>query len=294
MLTDTASSRLRDDMAGGALPKPFLVDGTAVITKVTPKDHEGADALAGSGDGTELIEISSLRPGPSLRLDGRDEEHVRALAVEGLSLPPIVVQRSTLRVIDGAHRVRAASLRGESCIRARYFDGSDSDAYIAAVRLNARHGKPLSLKEREAAASSILASRPQLSDRAVAAICSLSPATAAALRRRGPDGGGQSETRIGQDGRTRPVDPSAARAKVVQVLRENPSESDRSVARTVGVSAATVHAVRSRLAKGLDPVISPRDGGMRPNGIVLSGVDEKTRPRMPLCDDRAFDSAPVV
>ncbi len=43
--------------------------------------------------------------------------HARSLAQTEADLPPIVVHRTTTRVIDGMHRLTAAGLRGEREIR---------------------------------------------------------------------------------------------------------------------------------------------------------------------------------
>jgi hypothetical protein len=55
-------------------------------------------------------------------------------------LPPILVQRGSMQVIDGMHRLRVAPRRGEDTVRVQFFHGSVTAAFIAAVRLNAAHG----------------------------------------------------------------------------------------------------------------------------------------------------------
>lgn len=92
-----------------------------------------------------------------------------------------------MRIIDGAHRVRAAQLRGRSHIEARFFDGSAADAFVLAVESNISHGLALTLAERSAAAERILASHPHWSDRAIASSTGLSAHTVASLRRTAPD-----------------------------------------------------------------------------------------------------------
>jgi len=122
------------------------------------------------------IPISSLCFGESPRLVAEDLEHARTLAeVTKEALPPIVVHADTMTVIDGRHRVLAAQFRGEGSIRAKLFHGSTSEAFLLAVQSNTTHGKPLSLAERLIAASHILELQPDLSDRAIAGICGLSP-----------------------------------------------------------------------------------------------------------------------
>ena len=86
--------------------------------------------------------IAKLRPSDSPRLAGQDTDHVRVLS-QADSLPPIIVQRGTMRVIDGMHRLRAAQLRGEKQIAVRFFEGSDDLAFVLAVHANTAHGLPL-------------------------------------------------------------------------------------------------------------------------------------------------------
>src|ERR1700761_6922703 len=63
-----------------------------------------ADILGNSS----TVEIARLRTGPAIRADGVDEDHVAVLADMLDDLPPIVVHRPSMRVVDGLHRVRAA------------------------------------------------------------------------------------------------------------------------------------------------------------------------------------------
>src|SRR5215475_12583633 len=102
------------------------------------------------------VPISSLLPGDSPRLTGENPEHVQLLAA-AQGLPPILVHRSTMRVIDGMHRLRAAKLRGDRTIFVKFFEGDDGEAFLLSVDANIKHGLPLSLADREAAASRILA-----------------------------------------------------------------------------------------------------------------------------------------
>lgn len=87
-----------------------------------------------------------------------------------------------MRVIDGMHRVRAAQIRGETEIRATFFVGDDSEAFVAGVRANTTHGLPLSLEDREAAARRIVELFPDWSNRAIASVSGLSDKTVGAIR----------------------------------------------------------------------------------------------------------------
>ncbi|MFK3979389.1 transcriptional regulator protein [Micromonospora sp. NPDC050397] len=200
------------------------------------------------------IPIDSLVPGDSPRLGGEDSEHVRLLAQSDDPLPPILVHRASMRVVDGAHRLRAAVLRGEETIAAEFFDGDERDVFVAAVRANVGHGLPLTLADREAAAARIVASHPQYSDRAIAAISGLAAKTVAAIRRRGGGGNEQVTARIGRDGRVRPLSSAEARRVASETIARHPQASLRAVARLAGLSPATVRDVRDRLGRGDDPV----------------------------------------
>ncbi|RQX33168.1 hypothetical protein DLJ57_19775, partial [Micromonospora chalcea] len=131
----------------------------------------------------ETVPVSALLPGDSPRLAGENVEHIRLLAAMH-DLPPILVQRGTMRVIDGMHRLRAAKLRGDETVRVTFFDGDDAAAFLLSVDANIKHGLPLSRADREAAATRILRLYPQWSDRAVAAAAGLSPTTVSGIRRR--------------------------------------------------------------------------------------------------------------
>jgi hypothetical protein len=58
------------------------------------------------------VPILSIRPGESPRLDGEDQSHIVRLAETEGPLPPILVDRRTMRVIDGMHRHATSKSRG--------------------------------------------------------------------------------------------------------------------------------------------------------------------------------------
>ncbi|MBF9068080.1 ParB/RepB/Spo0J family partition protein [Streptacidiphilus fuscans] len=203
----------------------------------------------------ELLPIASLLPRlVPLRCDGESAEHARVLADCGGVLPPITVHRATLRVIDGTHRVRAALLRGETVIPARFFEGSESDAFVLGVESNITHGRALSADDRSAAVQRILASHPNWSDRAISAVAGLSPKTVGSIRRSVGASLPLPTVRVGRDGRSRPVDAAAGRLKASELIAENPEASLREIAKAAGISPGTVRDVRDRLRRGEDPV----------------------------------------
>ncbi|MFK3978759.1 ParB/RepB/Spo0J family partition protein [Micromonospora sp. NPDC050397] len=169
-------------------------------------------------------------------------------------LPPILVHRATMRVIDGMHRLYAARLRGESMIDVQFFDGTEDEAFITAVQANASHGLPLTRTDREAATARIIAARPGLSDRSIASITGLAGPTVGRIRRRMGVDGRDAGTRTGQDGRVRPLNSADARRVASKVIAERPGASLREVAEIAGISPATVRDVRERVRRGDDPV----------------------------------------
>jgi transposase len=197
------------------------------------------------------IELSRLSSACSPRTSGEDPEHVEALLLAEGELPPILVHRPTMQVVDGLHRLTVARIRGDTKIVARFVDGSESDAFVLAVEANIRHGLPLSLADRKRAAVQIVGTHPQWSDRRVASATGISAGTVADLRRRGGEGG--NEARIGRDGRIRPVDSSERRRLAADLIRSDPGLSLRQVAKQVGISPETVRDVRGRLERGESP-----------------------------------------
>ncbi|MET7457381.1 ParB/RepB/Spo0J family partition protein [Streptomyces sp. NPDC005574] len=198
------------------------------------------------------VPIALLALGESPRLDGHDADHVLRLAETEEPLPPVLVDRRGLRVIDGFHRVMAAMLNGQETIEVEYFDGSEADAFLRAVEANVRHGLPLTRADRQAAVERILSSHPYMADRAIAQAVGLGARTVARIRQRSQDA--ETTERVGLDGRMRPLDHGANRREVVRLLHERPRASLREIARAAGVSPTTVADVRRHLDEDPDPV----------------------------------------
>jgi DNA-binding CsgD family transcriptional regulator len=215
----------------------------------------------------QVVSVGVLLGSHSPRLNGEDLQHVQLLASSGTELPPIVVHRPTMRVIDGMHRLRAAQLLGRTEIKAEFFDGTDDEAFILAVRANTAHGLPLSLADREAAAARLIGVDPRRSDRWIAAITGLAPGTVSSIRRRTGHESGNGGARIGRDGRVRPVDSAHGRRIAWDALAARPDASLREIARVARVSPSTVRDVRKRMLSGDGPVPAGR-----------SGHDPKARP----------------
>ncbi|WP_042172511.1 ParB N-terminal domain-containing protein [Streptomyces sp. NBRC 110035] len=247
---------------------------------------------------THMVPVDSLSIEDCPRLEGEDLQHTQLLLASETVLPPILVHRPTLRVIDGMHRLRVALLRGQSEIAVRFFDGSEADAFVLAVRSNAVHGLPLTLSDRTAAATRIVISHPHWSDRAVARVSGLSPKTVAAIRRRSTADTPPLNTRVGQDGRVRPISAAAGRERAGRLIAANPGIPLRAVAKEAGISVGTAHDVRERLASGRDPVPDRerRGAGARARGRTETNVQQlPARPVSPgVLRDRARNPAVLV
>lgn len=213
------------------------------------------------------VPIAALLPGKSPRSHGPDQEHVARLAEIDGPLPPILVRRSDMRVIDGIHRLLAALLRGQETIDVEFFEGSADEAFLKAVQANITHGLPLSQADRRVAAMRIMTSHPQMSDRAIARVSGLGAKAVASIRRRSTAAVPQLNSRIGQDGRIRPLSSVEGRWRAAEVMAENPEASLREVARIAGISPATASDVRRRVKAGMPPASARPD---TPQGSALA------------------------
>jgi len=176
-----------------------------------------------------------------------DPDYLKLLFRSGAEFPPILVDRSTMEVVDGHHRLAVARMRNRELIAVRFFDGDRDQAIVLSIRANVTHGKALSLREREQAAVEVLQRMPEFSDRFVSECCGLAPGTVRTLRERATDQNGQLSHRVGRDGRARPSNPAQARRDIAEYLIEHPTASLREVATSVGAAANTVRKVRRLL-----------------------------------------------
>jgi ParB-like chromosome segregation protein Spo0J len=205
-------------------------------------------------DQTTWVPVHCLVPADSIRKKGEDADHIQLLARTEAVLPPILVHKPTMRVIDGMHRLRAAISRGDETIAVNYFDGSELEAFVHAVRANVTHGLPLSRADREAAVVRLLRSEVPWSDRAIADIAGLSAPTVGAIRQQVTGAPAGMGPRVGRDGRTRPLNPADGRRKASAVILSRPDASLREIAKEAGISVGTARDVRERLRRGDDPV----------------------------------------
>lgn len=129
----------------------------------------------------QIVIDDSLQP----RCDGISEEHIDALIEAPENWPPIVLARrnGSLFLIDGFHRHEAARLLGLGELAATIFDpAEDTDLFDIAFQLNAKHGRPLGLRDRKAYAAAMLRNHPELPDREIGRRSGLHHETVGALR----------------------------------------------------------------------------------------------------------------
>lgn len=225
------------------------------------------------------VPISEISAGAALRRLGPSLQHARALAESDEPLPPILVQRTTMSVIDGAHRLLAARMRGQEEIDARLFDGDRASCFVMAVRANVTHGLPLTLADRKAAARNIIRFYPNWSDRMIASVSGLAARTVAGLRRP-PSAEDSQMDRVGRDGRARPVNSAERRRIAVAVITEHPDASLREIARQAGISPETARKIRLRLRSGQsDPAGSRREDTAELSTLHALGKDPAVRSR---------------
>ena len=226
----------------------------------------------------ENVPVASIHNSYTPRKHKANEHHIQILAQSPLPLPPIVIHRTSMRVIDGVHRLRATKLRGDSTIPARLFEGNDAEAFALAVHLNVTHGLPLTLSERKAAARRVLESYPHWSDRSIGLIAGVSNKTVGKLRGCATEEISRLGPRLGRDGKVRPVSPAHGRRSAAEFLSMNPRASLREIARKAGVSVTTARDVRQRIDKGQSPLPDAlaKNSGRRPeqSGSATTIVEE--------------------
>jgi ParB-like chromosome segregation protein Spo0J len=254
---------------------PFPIPGEGKMSNGnTPADASVVGAAVS-------VPIKALRPADSPRFVGLDIGHAQALAESDAELPPILVRRATMRVVDGMHRLTAAEMRGQENISVLFFDGDQDEAFLLAVESNVRHGLPLTIAERRAAASRILRSHPERSDRSIAAIAGIAAKTVAGIRN-ATDDAPQVNARIGRDGRIRPLNPVEGRRLAGELFVDQPDASLRKIAREAGISVGTARDVRERIRRGDDPTLPPK----QPQAFGIDGAatarPAPPRPRRPV------------
>jgi ParB-like chromosome segregation protein Spo0J len=261
------------------------------------RDDRPAAARRRGEAANSSVAIRELRTGYSPRQGALNEDHIARLAATPEAWPPLVVQRSTMRVVDGNHRLAAARRLGLVALPVAFLNAGDDDAVLEAIRLNTHHGLPLTLTERREAARELLRLHPFWSDRSIAKAAGLSAGTVTQLRSatllEGSAAKGGEKTRdgvkparrTGLDGRSRPVDPVFIRSLVAREVEADWSASLRTIAARTGVSPETVRAVRRTLMSTggeHEPCLRPSAAEAHPPSAPLP----------PLRNDPAFLSTP--
>lgn len=232
------------------------------------------------------VKVGLVRRGPKVRADRLDLDHVWTLRQSLDALPPVTVRPvdGHYVLVDGHHRLEAHRLEERTEVRAVVVDLDDDEAYEAAVAANVTHGKPLSIRDRKAAAAELLRRRPEWSDRRVGEATGLTNKTVAALRPDRPteeipqlDG-----KRAGADGKRRPATKAAEaeqRDKLRDFYREHPDASlSEGAAAVGGVSKMT--AAKARV-EALDEA---RQEGEKP-ALSVAPTPEPTEPDVPRVGD---------
>jgi hypothetical protein len=121
----------------------------------------------------------------------RDEERVALFAAlyadkSELSLAPVILIKTEegLVLADGFTRVEGARQAGVEAVEADIRPGTKRDAILTNIEVNAKHGAPLTLKERRRALQRLLmdSERSQESDRLLGQRCGLDHKTVGKLR----------------------------------------------------------------------------------------------------------------
>jgi hypothetical protein len=259
-----------------------------------PGAHDRATLAVDITTEMASVPVLSLQPADSPRLNGEDKAHIARLAETETPLPPILVDKHTMRVIDGMHRLMAASLQGREKINVVFFDGSEADIFLRAVQENVAHGLPLSQADRRVATERIIASHPHMSDRAIGHSVGLAAKTVAAIRKQSGGGVPQSNTRVGMDGRVRPLNSGEGRRRAAELLAQQPEASLRDVARVAGISPATVLDVRKRLERG-EPAVPGKHlakGRASSGGEANANGDETVAPAARFCPPASRSAPP--
>ncbi len=193
----------------------------------------------------EAVPVRKLKAGLSPRSGDLNEANIEALAEVIDRLPPILVHKESMTVIDGHHRLEAVRRAGHELIGAVLVATTLAEAAALAIVANVAHGLPLTISERKEAASRLIEATPDQSDRSIAVLCGLAPSTVAKVRARCLGSTTGYDNRLGVDGHRRGRCSDEVKERLAASLHDRPDQSYRTLGRDVGVSASTV----SRLAR---------------------------------------------
>lgn len=151
-----------------------------------------------------------------VKVDGSTVRQYAKAMESGAVFPPVICFEvdGDLILTDGFHRVAAYKSRGIEKIQADVRIGSMDDAILAAVRANAHEGLARNNADKEKAVKALLASEKWrgMSDREMSREAAVSPTLVGKLRKASiqlstadSSIGANRETRVGKDGKRRPV-----------------------------------------------------------------------------------------
>lgn len=92
---------------------------------------------------------------------------IKAYAVDFEAMPPLRVQKGTLRLIGGRHRLEAVSEVGTDFIRVIEVDVPDDDLWMESYADNRTNGVQMTLKEKTHAARRLLLEKPDWSNQKI-------------------------------------------------------------------------------------------------------------------------------
>ena len=223
----------------------------------------------------EMLEIpvGEIGPGPLVRSDRLDLDHVARLRPVIDLCPPVLIRETGKgwSLVDGAHRLAANKDEGRETIRAVVRAMEDAEALEAAIEANIAHGLTLSATERKAAAK-LLVGTTKYGDARIAQICGIGAGTVADLRPKCP--GPDLDTRTGVDGKDYPS-PAVAklqRERAEAAYAANPSLSVRKLAEVANCSKGIAEAVIAK-AKDRQPEAPALPAGTSPGPVVSPSAD---------------------
>jgi hypothetical protein len=242
-------------LVAASAPAEVLVTFTAMPIASDPVPSDRSDVVR--------LKIAAVRGAVDVRHGGLDMTHVQRLTGVIDDLPPVLVHSSTMRLLDGAHRIAAAQAAGRDEVPAILFTGDAAEAFEVAISSNARHGLPMTARERtDAAERLLLLVDLDWSDRRVARCCGLSPTTVGRVRAHlvaaGVHSGQGHGTRTGRDGKRYPATnkrPSGTETEASPPERPRRRGIGRLLTRVLEALIRLVRSDRQHFRRGRLPVL---------------------------------------
>lgn len=120
---------------------------------------------------------------PRKEVDGDHVFNIMEAMRAGVKFPPVIICKLTKRIVDGAHRVTAASRLAETlddidCIEKTY--ANDQEFFLDAIKYNASNGRNLTRDDR--ARIAVIGEQLKIDDRRLASTLSVSESIIGGLR----------------------------------------------------------------------------------------------------------------